>query len=271
MGTAADDELIVKNPCRVPGAGVEHAPERPVPSAAEVATLVGAMPARWRLLPDLAAWCSLRRGELLGLRRCDFDLLHGTVTVEQVHNYLDSGKLVVGPPKTAAGRRTVTIPPHLVPQVIEHLEAWVGPEPDALAFAGQKGGPLLPGVLQGAWDEARRSTGLVHLHLHDLRHAGNTWAAATPGASTKDLMARMGHASPRAALLYQHATQDRAAVIAAALSDLAAGAEVVQLVPGEAAGNPAGATPPATNGQRSRPFPGQTSKPTSPRRSPNIL
>jgi integrase len=54
---------------------------------------------------------------------------------------------------------------------------------------------------------------------HDLRHTGNTLAAAT-GASTKELMSRMGHASPRAALIYQHASQDRDAVIAAALSDV---------------------------------------------------
>jgi integrase len=52
-------------------------------------------------------------------------------------------------------------------------------------------------------------------------HTGNTLAAAT-GASTRELMARMGHASPRAALIYQHASADRDAAIARALSDLAA-------------------------------------------------
>jgi hypothetical protein len=52
---------------------------------------------------------------------------------------------------------------------------------------------------------------------------GNTLAAAT-GASTKELMARMGHASPQAALIYQHATADRDRAIADALSDLASGA-----------------------------------------------
>jgi integrase len=57
------------------------------------------------------------------------------------------------------------------------------------------------------------------LRFHDLRHTGNTIAAAT-GASTRELMARMGHASSRAALIYQHATRERDAAIAAALSDL---------------------------------------------------
>jgi integrase len=71
--------------------------------------------------------------------------------------------------------------------------------------------------------------GLHGLHFHDLRHTGNTLAAAT-GASTKELMARMGHASPAAALRYQHATLERDAVIADALSELITGA-VPQLAP----------------------------------------
>ena len=50
----------------------------------------------------------------------------------------------------------------------------------------------------------RATMGLEDLHLHDLRHSGNTWAAAT-GASTAELMGRLGHASPVAALRYQHA------------------------------------------------------------------
>jgi hypothetical protein len=58
--------------------------------------------------------------------------------------------------------------------------------------------------------------------------AGNTLAAAT-GASTRELMARMGHASPRAALIYQHATSDRDQAIASALSGLASEADVRRL------------------------------------------
>ena len=55
------------------------------------------------------------------------------------------------------------------------------------------------------------------LVFHDLRHTGNTLAAGT-GASTRELMARMGHASPRAALIYQHASAERDRAIAEALA-----------------------------------------------------
>lgn len=59
----------------------------------------------------------------------------------------------------------------------------------------------------------RVALGLKGVHLHDLRHVAGTMAAAT-GAGTKELMHRLGHASPRAALRYQHATAKRYEVIA---------------------------------------------------------
>jgi integrase len=57
------------------------------------------------------------------------------------------------------------------------------------------------------------------LHFHDLRHVGGTLAAATD-ASLKELMARLGHSSTRAAMIYQHATKDRDLAIAKALGGL---------------------------------------------------
>jgi len=57
--------------------------------------------------------------------------------------------------------------------------------------------------------------------FHDLRHSAGTLAAQT-GATTKELMARLGNASPHAALIYQHATAERDAVIATKLEQLAA-------------------------------------------------
>jgi hypothetical protein len=61
--------------------------------------------------------------------------------------------------------------------------------------------------------------GRPDLHLHDLRHTGLTFAAAT-GATTAELIGRAGHASADAALWYQHATRDRDHVLARALEDL---------------------------------------------------
>jgi integrase len=70
-------------------------------------------------------------------------------------------------------------------------------------------------ALRGVTSGCSRSS----LPTHDLRHVGGTLAATT-GASLKELMARLGHSSTRAALIYQHATRDRDKAIALALGDL---------------------------------------------------
>lgn len=56
------------------------------------------------------------------------------------------------------------------------------------------------------------------MHVHNLRHTGNTLAAGA-GASTKDLMARMGHDSVEAAIIYQHATTQADRAVADKLND----------------------------------------------------
>ncbi len=220
LNTAVADELIVRNPCRVRGAGQDRSAERPTATVAEVSALAGAVEDRWRSLVLLAAWCGLRRGELLGLRRSDVDLDRGTVRIERAVHYLRDSSVVIGPPKTAAGVRTVAVPPHIIPELTLHFERWVAPTTDAPLFTERDGGPLRIYTLDRAWRRARSAVGLPDLRLHDLRHTGNTLAAAT-GASTRELMVRMGHASPQAALIYQHASAERDRAIAAALSKLA--------------------------------------------------
>jgi integrase len=70
------------------------------------------------------------------------------------------------------------------------------------------------------WRPAVQRLGLEGLRFHDLRHTAATLAAAA-GATTKELMERMGHTSPAVALRYQHVMADRQAALAAALDGLA--------------------------------------------------
>ena len=55
---------------------------------------------------------------------------------------------------------------------------------------------------------AREGLGRPDLRWHDLRHTGATLFART-GATTAELQQRLGHASPAAAMRYQHASQSR--------------------------------------------------------------
>ena len=116
-----------------------------------------------------------------------------------------TGEMLLGPPKSRAGRRVVGIPDAIIPALREHLAAYTGAEVGSLVFPGAKGGPLRRGNFNklSSWPEATRTVGAAGLHFHDLRHTGNQFAANS-GAGLKDLMARMGHDSERAALIYQH-------------------------------------------------------------------
>jgi integrase len=74
-----------------------------------------------------------------------------------------------------------------------------------------------------AWPYAVCAIGVEGLHFHDLRHTGNSFAAASD-AALRDLMARMGHDSERAAMIYQHEARGADQVITKAIdSQLPAG------------------------------------------------
>jgi integrase len=135
---------------------------------------------------------------------------------------------VLGPPETAAGVRTLAIPANIVPAITDHLARFVGAPAESWLFATSTGTPLSPRNFNRAWSDGRKAAGRPDLHLHDLRHSGLTWAAAT-GASVADLMRRGGHANARAALRYQHSTKDRDRAIADALAGLASPVAVAKL------------------------------------------
>src|SRR5277367_5516127 len=100
---------------RIAGAGSDRAKERPVASPAEVVTLLEAITPRYRAAVLLAAWCGLRRGEIVGLRLEDVNVGSATVTVRRNRvELLENDRAAFdADPKTDAGKRTVAIPPHV--------------------------------------------------------------------------------------------------------------------------------------------------------------
>ncbi|MEV5695708.1 tyrosine-type recombinase/integrase [Micromonospora globbae] len=212
-----EDEIIRQNPCRIKGYDQYHTPERPTATIAQVYALADAMPARFSALVVVAALSGLRWGELVALRRRDVDLDGGTVRVTRKLAALRS-HLEFGPPKSAAGVRVVALPAAAVEALRAHLAEFTAAEDDALVFTGDKGALLRSGNFGRAvkWTRTVAALGMPGFHFHDLRHTGNTLAAAS-GASTRELMQRMGHASMRAALIYQHATNERDREIASAM------------------------------------------------------
>ncbi len=213
-----EDEILKANPCRIKGFDAYHTPERPTATLQQLEALAELMPARFHALILLAGFSGLRWGELIALRRMDIDVAAGTV---RVHRKLIAvrGKLMFGPPKSEAGTRTVVVPEAALRSLRVHLELNVDPDSEALVFTGDKGAPLRTPSFQRAvdWEKTCKEAGLPKgFHFHDLRHLGNMLAAEA-GASTRELMRRLGQSTMRAALIYQHATPKRDREIANAI------------------------------------------------------
>ena len=68
---------------------------------------------------------------------------------------------------------------------------------------------------------ARDAAGRPDLRFHDLRHTGAVLAAAT-GATLAELMGRLGHSTPAAAMRYQHVASGADQALAERMSKLSA-------------------------------------------------
>jgi integrase len=221
MNTAVDDGLIRRNPCRIKGASEETSPERPVLSVTQVYTLADAIDPRYRALVLLGVFGSLRWGELAALRRIDIDLTARTIRVERQLTEVPGQGPTFGPPKSAAGRRTVPILSMIVTDLADHLDQHAQDGDDGLIFTSPKGTPLRHGnFTRRVWLPAVSKAGLTGVHLHDLRHAGNHYTASA-GANLRELMERMGHSTSRAAMIYLHSTDPRQRALADAVDKAA--------------------------------------------------
>ncbi|WP_159083592.1 tyrosine-type recombinase/integrase [Nocardioides terrigena] len=243
LGSAVDDDLLTVNPATIKGAGQTKRQRTIEPATVpQLEAIASGMPEPYRMAVLVAGWCALRFGEVAELRRRDVSADGSTLKVQRAMTYRD-GRVVVGAPKSDAGRRDVTVPPHLHESLLRHLSLHARPGHDGLLFpsvrppagtcrcgyVGCTGGHL-PGTTMFRWfGAAREVANRRDLRFHDLRHTGLTLAAHA-GATLPDLMKRAGHSSVDAAQVYMHAARGRDAEIAARMSELLGGQRVVAAV-----------------------------------------
>jgi integrase len=220
MAGAVDADLIDANPVHITGAGSAKRVIKIRPaSPEELVALTREMPERLQLMVLFASWCALRFGETVELRRSDIDLSAELIRIRRAAVRVD-GKFEIGDPKSEAGTRDVDIPPHLIPAIEAHLAKFVDVKPGSLLFPNETGGHLQPSTLYRHWYKARSTAGRPDLRWHDLRHSGAVIAALT-GATLAELMQRLGHSTPTAALRYQHVAQGRGRELAQLMSKMA--------------------------------------------------
>lgn len=226
MSTAVVDQVIDEQPCRIAGGGAPRRALGRVPDVADrllspeqVSSVADAMPARYRALVLAAAWSGLRQGELLALTRGDLDLsvVPATVRVRRGVRRSDNGTISVDLPKTRASVRVVSLPAPLAAAIAGHLEEFVAEDTDAPVFTTASGTNPARSNLNTTFRRALDVAGVPPVRFHDLRHVAQVFAAEA-GATLPELMARLGHASPAAAMIYLHARAERDHALTDALS-----------------------------------------------------
>jgi integrase len=173
--------------------------------------------ARW----SVALALGLRQGEALGLAWDDIDLDKGTLTVRQALQRLPyqhrcttpcgearaarcpertAGGLVLVPPKSRAGRRTIALPQPLVDALKTHRSAqaaerlaagadWVN---SGLVFTQPNGKPIDPASDYRQWHALLEDAGVRRARLHDARHTAAT-IMLTMGVPARVAMEILGH------------------------------------------------------------------------------
>lgn len=178
----------------------------------------------------LAIGTGARRGEIAALRWSDINLDAATIRIERALEQTGDGVRCKGT-KTAAGRRTISLPNFAVDALRDHrrqqlelrIAVGIGAMPaDAPVFGDIDGNWLNPSKISGRWREVVKSRQLPKVTFHALRHA-HASALIAAGLDVVTVSRRLGHASPSLTLnVYSHLfvnNDDRAAAaIEAALS-----------------------------------------------------
>ena len=186
LNTAVSDGSISKNPCTIRGAGIEHAPERPMLATTMVLQLAESIEPRLRCLillgempvygPVSSSGCSD------GTSTCCTARSRSSASPMRSPARDASPRLQ----KSDAGYRSVALPRFVLIALEEHLGQHVEGAPDASVFTRPSGLPLRRADLSLAWRSACDAVGLCGVRPHDLRHHAATVIARNPNVTLQN-------------------------------------------------------------------------------------
>ena len=205
--------IIMRNPAdAVKPPRIQHREMRTMNESDIHIFLEFAKPTPYYALFYLALFAGMRRSELLALRWSDVDLILCQLSVTRALHQLQGGNLVFRQPKTAKGRRLISLSPSTTIVLREHREQQeklrqsIGSTltEGALVFCHEDGSPLLPNSVSHAWTKLANRAGLKGIRLHDARHT-HASLMLKQGVHPKIVQERLGHASIQITLdTYSH-------------------------------------------------------------------
>lgn len=147
-----------------------------------------------RLVVNIAAFCGLRYGEIMGLALSNIDFGRRLICVRKNLSRMDGLKS----PKTPAGKRDVPMPGHIAALLREYIDEYFQPNPEDLIIRTGKGNRVVHSSFHHAhWDKLLACAGLLddgeRFHFHALRHFAASWMIEN-GLSVMDVAALLGHA-----------------------------------------------------------------------------
>ncbi len=208
---AVASDFLGRTPCRNIKLPKVESSKRHDLSPQQVQAIAEATPDEFRPMVALGAVLGLRWGEVAGLRVGRVDVLGRQLHVEETAGRDGEGRLVLGPPKSAASRAAMTMPEPLADMLAKHMakRGLTAADPDAFLFVNEHGGPLLYSNWRNrVWLPAVEVAGCKGTGFHDLRRATATGLVAG-GVDIKTAQSWMRHADPRMTLgLYASADKE---------------------------------------------------------------
>jgi integrase len=219
---AVDCEWINRTPCRAVKLPKITTTRRHTLNAEDVAAVAGAMGPYFQPMVWIGAVLGLRWSEVAGIRVGRIDFLQRTLTVAETVTRDGKGRPVLSFPKSAAGSRTLAIPPVLLGILAKHMSVHglTVADKGRFLFEEPNESPLhYPNWRRSVWVPAAAAAGHAGAGFHDLRRASAT-ALVNRGIDLKTVQVRLGHSDPRLTLqVYAEVVQESEQHAAAALGD----------------------------------------------------
>ncbi len=172
-------------------------------------------PIRLRAIIETALFTGCRRGEIVGLKWSDIDLLNRKVTVRRSIYKPHGEKAMEKAPKSRSSYRTISIPEHLCRILVEYKkwqdrhillmeDEW---QNLGYVFTEEDGHVMNPHTPTKQFDKFLKRHSFRHLKFHGLRHTSAT-LLLSQGCDIKTVSARLGHADIETTNIYVHALEE---------------------------------------------------------------